>query len=776
MKLLMLRGLSFVILIVSFTNIHAQVGIGKWRSLPAGHQGFLVDQSQTTVYASSGTSMTAYDKETGSISNWNSINSLTDVRITALQYDSGTQTLFLGYENGNLDLIRNNTVYNIPSIRLSNIIGLKSIQRFTFKDGLAYICTGFGVVVVDPIKFEVKDTYYPTSNNYFVYDLDFFNGNIYVSTENGIYYGQLGNPLLPSPLAWTPLAGVEVNNKYAELETAGNRLFFIKNNDVSQADTLLYLETNGVVTQDPSFLNLDYTHLSNTGDSLLASYIGGAFVLDTSLTNVESIFQYPFDTYPLMSQIIKDGLDYWIADQKYGLVKARNAYAAESYNAGGPYRTGSFKIDVADKKLGMVGGFIDALGGSSFNQSGVNLFENEQWTNFHKDLSPMISGDTIYDFSCIAINPDNTNQVFFGTASSGGLFEISGNAIINQFTQDNSAIQKRSILEDYYVIADMTYDYEGNLWVANAYCSDQLICRTPDNLWYSYDLGATGKNVMMYELFVDYYNLKWIGTRSNGIIVYDDNETPDITTDDRLKTITTQEGAGALPSGDVNCITMDFDEEIWIGTSAGLAVIYSPQLIWEGEAGEYDAQRILVERDGFVEILLGETPIMDIEVDGANRKWVATQGSGVFLISEDGTEEIHHFTVENSPLLSNDVFDLDIDHVSGEVFFGTELGLCSYRSDATYGDFDFADVYSYPNPVRPEFTGNVTITGFAFDSDVRITDIAGNLVYRTTSNGGTVLWNGKTTEGERVKSGVYIVWAGEKNDKGKAVTKILFMN
>ena len=113
---------------------------------------------------------------------------------------------------------------------------------------------------------------------------------------------------------------------------------------------------------------------------------------------------------------------------------------------------------------------------------------------------------------------------------------------------------------------------------------------------------------------------------------------------------------------------------------------------------------------------------------------------------------------------------------SGEVFFGTEVGLCSYRSDATYGDFDFADVYSYPNPVRPEFTGNVTITGFAFDSDVRITDVAGNLVYRTTSNGGTVLWNGKTTEGERVKSGVYIVWAGEKNDKGKAVTKILFMN
>jgi hypothetical protein len=137
---------------------------------------------------------------------------------------------------------------------------------------------------------------------------------------------------------------------------------------------------------------------------------------------------------------------------------------------------------------------------------------------------------------------------------------------------------------------------------------------------------------------------------------------------------------------------------------------------------------------------------------------------------------IFHFTASNSPLLSDDVFDLDIDHKSGEVFIGTELGLVSFRSDATYGDFGFEDVYSYPNPVHPNFTGNITILGLAFDTDVRITDVSGNLVYRTTSNGGTVLWNGKTTEGERVKSGVYVVWAGEKNDKGKAVTKILFIN
>ncbi len=775
MKILMLRILFTILLSISFFAVQAQVGIGKWRSHPAGHQGFLVDHSAETVYMSHGSSLMSYDKETGEITNWNSINSLTDVSITALQYDTVSQTLFVGYENGNLDLIRNNTVFNLPSIRISNIIGLKSIQRFTFRNGLAYVCTGFGVVVVDPDKFEVRDTYYPTTNNYFVNDLEFFGGNIYVSTTNGIYYGQEGNPLLPAPGAWTLLNGTSVASNYTELEKSGNRLFFVQDNLIFASDTLLYLES-GTIVQDPTFLNLRYSHLENQNDTLITGFEGGVFVYDTALNQVDLIFQYPFDTYPLVNQVVRDGSSYWIADEKYGLVRALNSFAAESYSTGGPYRTGSFKIDIAEGKMGIAGGFINALGGSSYNHAGVNLFQDESWTNFHRVINPILDSDSTFDYTSVAINPDNTNQVFFGTASYAGMFEISGNSIINQFDESNSTLQKRSILEDYYVITDMSYDYEGNLWVANAYCGEQLLCKTPDNLWYSYDLGGTGKNVMMYECFVDYYNLKWLGLRQNGIVVYDDNETPDNNADDRTKVLTTQEGNGNLPSGDVHCITMDFDEEIWVGTSAGLAVIYSPQLIWEGEPGEFDAQRILVERDGFVEILLGETPINDIEVDGANRKWIATQGSGVFLISEDGTEEIHHFTVDNSPLLSNDVFDLDINHTTGEVFIGTEQGLCSYRSDATYGDFSFSDVYSYPNPVKPEFTGNVTITGFAFDSDVRITDVAGNLVYRTTSNGGTVLWDGKTTQGERVKSGVYIVWAGEKDDKGKAVTKILFIN
>lgn len=776
MKILKLKVLFILAFCLSMVSVHGQLGIGQWRSHPSGHQGKLVTQSENSVYVSHGNSLMRYYKGSGTIVNWNSINALTDIRITALEYDSLSSILMVGYENGNLDLIKNNTVFNIPSIRLSNVIGLKSIQRITFYQGLAYVCTGFGIVVVDPINYEVKDTYYPTTNNYFVYDIEFFDGKIFVATENGIYYGTIGSPLLPAPGAWTPISGIDINGRYSELEASGNRLFFLRDLDTYSADTILYMEQNGTVVKNPTFPVRTYNHLNNHQDTLLIAFEGGAYAYDTTLAQVENIWQYPFDTYPVMNQIIKDGLDYWIADENYGLVFARNAYQATDFNSGGPYRLGSFKIDLVEGKLGIVGGYIDAIGNSSYNQSGFNFFENENWINFHRNITPEIDRDTIFDFTGIAVNPSNTNQVFVTSASYFGAFEINGGFVTNSFTQQNSAFQKRSILEDYYVVTDLSYDYDGNLWFANSFCNEQLVVKTPDNLWYSYDLGAAGKNVLLYELFVDYSNLKWIGTRGNGIIVYDDNGTPDNFDDDRTKNLTTVEGNGGLPSPDVFCMTMDFDEEIWVGTSAGLRVIYSPQLIWDGQPGEFDAAKILVEKDGFNEILLGETPIMDIEVDGGNRKWIATQGSGVFLISEDGQQEIHHFTAENSPLLSNNVFDLDINHKSGEVFFGTELGLCSFRSDATYGDFEFSDVFSYPNPVTPEFTDDITITGFAFDSDVRITDIAGNLVYRTTSNGGTVLWNCKTTQGERVKSGVYVVWAGEKNDKGKAVTKILVIN
>ena len=232
-------------------------------------------------------------------------------------------------------------------------------------------------------------------------------------------------------------------------------------------------------------------------------------------------------------------------------------------------------------------------------------------------------------------------------------------------------------------------------------------------------------------------------------------------------------GNGNLPSNNVTAVAVDFDDEIWIGTEDGFVVLYNSAGVFGST--NVDASRILVNFEGNVEQLLDDTPISDIEIDGGNRKWIATASTGIFLLSADGQEVITHFTKENSPLISDNILDMEFDYQTGELFIVTDIGLVSYRSDATQGDPEYSNVTVFPNPVKPDYFGPITIQGIRYDSDVKITDVAGNLVYQTTSNGGTATWNGKTLTGENVPGGIYMIWTAtneKKDGQNKKVAKV----
>jgi hypothetical protein len=218
----------------------------------------------------------------------------------------------------------------------------------------------------------------------------------------------------------------------------------------------------------------------------------------------------------------------------------------------------------------------------------------------------------------------------------------------------------------------------------------------------------------------------------------------------------------------------DLDGEVWVGTDAGPAIFYSPDAAIDGSS--INAQQILIEQDGNLQILLETENITSIAVDGGNRKWLGTSSSGVFLMSEDGTKEILHFTAENSPLLSNEILSIEVNQETGEVFFGTEQGLISYRGEATEGDQFFSNVLVYPNPVKEDYFGPVAIKGLAINTDVKITDIAGRVVYFTKSIGGQAIWDGNNFEGVRAKTGVYLVFATDDQGEFGKVAKILFIN
>jgi hypothetical protein len=298
--------------------------------------------------------------------------------------------------------------------------------------------------------------------------------------------------------------------------------------------------------------------------------------------------------------------------------------------------------------------------------------------------------------------------------------------------------------------------------------------KEPNGNWTPFQFQGFGLNTRVGEVLVDQRNWKWVLLPGNGILVFDENGTIDNQNDDQEFVLKNNVGSGNLPDKEVSALAEDMDGEIWVGTHSGISVFYSPELIFSGS--DFDAQQILVQQDSSYQYLLEAEIITAIAIDGANRKWIGTETAGVFLMSEDGTEEVYHFTKDNSPLLSDNITSISINHDNGVVFFGTSRGLVSYKSTATAGAEIHNNVYAYPNPVREGYEGVIAIKGLVTDADVKITDISGNLIYQTTALGGQAIWNGRNFNGQRAQTGVYLVFSTNADGTQKAVTKILFIN
>jgi len=275
------------------------------------------------------------------------------------------------------------------------------------------------------------------------------------------------------------------------------------------------------------------------------------------------------------------------------------------------------------------------------------------------------------------------------------------------------------------------------------------------------------------ELIIDDMNYKWGVIFEKGLFVYNDNNTIENVQDDEYKILNTALGNGNLPSNKIRTIEIDLDGKIWVGSDVGICVFYNPELVFTGY--NFDSQQILIQEGDYGQYLLSSEKVNCIKVDGANRKWIGTESAGVYLLSEDGTEGVHHFTKDNSPLFSNKILDIAINDKNGEVFIGTNKGLLSYRSDATKGEIAQADTYVFPNPVRENYRGNIAINKLIKNAKVKITDLNGGLIYQTSARGGQANWDGNNYNGQRVGTGIYLVFSTDENGYEKMISKILFI-
>ncbi|HQB25668.1 MAG TPA: T9SS type A sorting domain-containing protein, partial [Bacteroidales bacterium] len=377
--------------------------------------------------------------------------------------------------------------------------------------------------------------------------------------------------------------------------------------------------------------------------------------------------------------------------------------------------------------------------------------------------------DSIYDMVCLAIDPSNPKHVYAGSWGKG-LMEFNNRELIGVHNQYNSSLEGFVAALNNVFISGLAFDSKNNLWVANSGSSSILHCRKPDGSWQPYNLGGNASGIDIGKMVIDDYDQKWVLMRKeHSLLVF--NET--LTQGKPYKILGSATGEGAIPGNMVLSIAVDLDGEIWIGTDAGVAVFYNPDAVFSGY--NFDAQRILVEQDGYVQYLLENESVTAIAIDGANRKWIGTDKAGVFLLSTDGTQQIYHFTEDNSPLLSNSVADIAIGK-DGEVFIGTSLGIVGFRGDSPSPGPPSDEVYAFPNPVRPSYDGPIGISGLPQNADVKITTISGKLVYHTVAAGTQAVWNGRDFDGRRVQSGVYLVFVSNEDGSEKLITKILFIH
>lgn len=766
----LLTALIAFCFLAPFSRSYSQIGMNEWRIHFSVFNAQGVAETADNIYMASSNGIIRYDLEDNTVNQLTVTNGMSDLGISAISSDESVA--IVGYVNGNLDVIEGNTITNVPWIKAADIAGDKTVRNFYFDGNIIYVATSVGLIVFDNEKKEIKDTYYPYVDPV-LYDVTVFQETLYVATERGIYFAPKERPFLNDHTQWEQKLDLHpeiVNDTISQIETFGDRLFFAYDGSAFNQDTIYYMQ-DGVINTfgDPISINA----IQADEDRLILSLSTSIQVYDQSLTQTDLIFDYP-DGTPAPKNCVHNGDHYWIADKNHGLVKAVNSFNANFIFDNTPATDGSYRMDIQFGKVLVAGGGLTQNLVNNFFPNGVYLFEEEEWTNYNFKTDPNIEIDVDFDFISAAVNQSNTDEFAFSSFSKGGLKIVKdGGAISEVYNSDNSLIE--TDISGRMIISDMKYDDDGNLWYINKGL-EPLKVITADGLEYSFSLGAASNDKFPYRLLIDNDGNKWVAVTNVGLVAFSDGGTLDDPSDDQLQTLSGSEGFGNLPSNFVKGLAQDADGEIWIGTEEGLVILYSRNNLYDGGFGDYDASPILLEVDGEVERLLGETYITAIAIDGGNRKWIGTNSSGVFCLSEDGTEEVYRFTAENSPLVSNNVLDIKVDQLSGEVYFATDNGLVSFRSDASLADREFSSVTVFPNPVRPDFSGPITIQGLGYESDVKVTDISGNLIYQTVSNGGTVIWDGKTLQGDRVQSGVYLVWSGITTGKGKNVAKILFIN
>ncbi len=776
MKLYRLFFLVCLLIPPSLYSQSPQIPIGQWRDELPYYYCNSVAEVGNRIYSSTPYALFYFDKDDNSITRITKIQGLSDIGISCIAYNTSTKTLVIAYADANLDLIQNGNIINISDIYRKTILGNKTINSIYCLGNMAYLECGFGIVVLDLVKQEIKETYYIGSGGTQVNVMSLVKDDkdtLWAATEKGIYKAWYKDPNLANYAVWkkdkridtslmyntiTYFSGTVVANKH---RTSGNDSLYRYNGNWSAWNTG---EINPVM------------NLNSMYNVLVVSYNYFVDVYDQNFTKLKMINGYPgAGSFP-QDAICDKNQTIWIADSYSGLVSFEmNSDQIKTFNLSGPLTANAFSMSSLGNDLYITPGGYDASFVPLAQPAQIYHFDDANWTNISGVNNPSLYGYN--NIVSATADPSDPNRVYAATWGYG-LLEFYNGILTERYTEANSTLHHHSAGDTGIIrVGGSVFDAHGYQWIDCSH-TNQCLSLKRGNQWTGFTI-TINNETDLGQILANRYDQVWMQMRygnlnANSILVFTDNGTPDNPNDDLATKLNNTAGNGNIPGTTVFSMAEDKNGEIWVGTESGVGVFYSPDDLFSTHPS--DCQRPLVQQGQYTQYLLESEQVNAIAVDGSNRKWMGTDRGGVYLFSADGTKQVYHFTADNSPLLSNRVTSIAINPITGEVYFGTDKGVISYKSTATEGSDAFGNVYAYPNPVREGYQGYIAVKGLISNAQVRITDVSGRLVFTGKAEGGQVVWNGTTMNGQRVHTGVYMVFASNETGSEKVVTKILVIN
>jgi hypothetical protein len=764
MKLATLLALYFFFLQPPiFGQDTSRLKISDWQSLFPLRQGLFVTQSEQKIFYIASQSIISIDKSDFSIEQFDKTQGLSDVKLKFLLFNKGKKELIIAYTDGVLDIMdQNGKVISLPQIRnFKNFTGDKSInQLFLVSPDMLLLATQYGI---SAINMKNREFSFSVFTGLPVRNVIAFKGSYYAATEKGLFKidANHANPenfnnwrLLHSAdgIPFGPGTALGVHKDFLYFNAGKNLYRYTGDN---QPAVLVYTHSHG---------NLLY--LNGEGPQLLAGYRCSDFLCNQDevfiIQEGKSPARIPGNCIGRVQNIIQEENGrVWFGDeyQDFRYLDKITDAQCKRFSLNSPFSSLTRWLTISPEGvLWLASGGVTQNFGYRFLDHGFASLKQGNWRIYNRFNTPAMLGeninspdDDLYDIVTVAVHPTN-GKVYAGSFLEG-LLQLDGEKMV-RFDEKNSSLNNTVGDAIRTRVSGLAFDKDKNLWIANHLAEKPISVFTDKGEWQSFKPGCA--ETQLHQIGIDGSGFKWFvsSSSSNGALVFDagDLKNP---SDDRCRLLNTN--TSRLPTNQVNCLTVDREGYVWLGTTRGIVIFECGGNIFDTNC---KGELRIVEQDGFLDYLLATEEILSMAVDGGNRKWIGTK-NGLFILSADGRKTLERFNTLNSPLPGNSVQAIALDPKSGKAYIGTENGLVVFQSEAIEAKIFHVGkkIEIFPNPVPPSFSGPIAIRGLARDAVVQISDINGKLVYETRAVGGQALWYGKDFQQNFVKTGVYLVFS-----------------